>query len=202
MIGKLTGRFAGTAGDGVALVDVHGVGYAVKVPAGTLLLLSGSPEVSLFIHTAVREDAIDLYGFPTQNELNFFKPLCSVSGIGPKSALGVCDIADVPTLARAIARGDASALTKVFGIGKKSAERIVVELRDKMGETIKSDTSPVARANEGDSDVLDALMVLGYSAAEGRRALKEIRPDIVEMRSRLSAALQYLSGGKGAATLP
>jgi Holliday junction DNA helicase RuvA len=196
MIGKLTGRFAGMAGEGLALVEVGGVGYAVRVPAEALLLMPSTNTVSLFIHTAVREDAIDLYGFPTPEELNFFKLLCSVSGIGPKTAMGICNVADPSTLARAIARGDASALTKIFGIGKKSAERIVVELRDKMNDTIKNTSALGATNKNDDTDVLEALMALGYSAGESRTALKEVRPDIIEMRARLSAALQYLGGSR------
>ena len=152
--------------------------------------MPGSSRICLFIHTAVREDAIDLYGFLTQGELRFFKLLTSVSGIGPKSALGILNLADVPTLARAITRGDASGLTKVFGIGKKSGERIVLELRDKL--TNELIISSAASPEMGDTDVLEALMALGYSAAESRAAVKEISPETQEMRERLSEALRHL----------
>ena len=103
MIGKLTGRFGGTA-DGVTLVEVGGVGYVVRTPgqAGTPIAAREGAEISLFIHTAVREDAIDLYGFPTGDELRFFKQLMSVSGIGPKTALGVMSVADTATLKQAM----------------------------------------------------------------------------------------------------
>src|SRR6185295_1762397 len=131
MIGKLTGTWEGST-DGMGLIDVAGVGYAVRVPFYTLTTVPGTL-VSLFIHTAVREDAIDLYGFATGEELSFFRQLTSVSGVGPKTALGVLNVSDIKSLKRSIAAGDAGALTKVFGIGKKSAERIVVELKDKMG---------------------------------------------------------------------
>jgi holliday junction DNA helicase RuvA len=195
MIGKLTGEFGGISNDGIALLEVGGVGYAVRVPTSAIAAMPSGTPLCLFIHTAVREDAIDLYGFPTPGELNFFKLLCSVSGIGPKSALGILNIADVPTLARAIARGDASALTKVFGIGKKSGERIVVELRDKMGDALIG-SSPSSLEASDDADVLEALMALGYSAAESRAAVKEVSAESRSMRERLSAALQYLGGAK------
>ncbi len=123
MIGKLTGRYGGTAGDGTLIVEVGGVGYCVRVPALLITSMGASAgDISLFIHTAVREDAIDLYGFATGDDLAFFRQLTSVSGIGPKSALGILNVAEASTLKRSIAQGDSTILTKVFGIGKKSAE--------------------------------------------------------------------------------
>ena len=199
MIGKLTGRYGGAAGDDSIIIEVGGVGYAVRMPLGSMQQLRAAPalELSLFIHTAVRDDAIDLYGFSTEEELNFFKQLMSVSGIGPKSALSILSASDVHTLKRGIARGDATALTKVFGIGKKSAERIVVELRDKL--SLEAEARP-ARAGEADGDieVLEALLALGYSTSEARRALKEVMKsgmvgaEGASVRERLSAALKAL----------
>lgn len=187
MIGKLTGRFEGQGADGVALIEVGGVGYAVRTPLFALSTLPLQAHVSLFIHTAVREDAIDLYGFSTEEDLAFFKQLMSVSGIGPKTALGVMNVGDAQTLKRAIAAGDASALTKVFGIGKKSAERIVVELRDKLSAQV----SPHAAAGE-DGEVIEALMALGYRAEEARKALQAVDVSHTGTRERLSAALKQL----------
>src|SRR3989344_4341130 len=115
MIGKLTGIYAGEAGGSAILVDAPGVGYEGRVPPADIAdakLREGDP-IELFIHTAVRDDAIDLYGFPSREELSFFKLLMSVSGIGPKTALGILTVADVPSLKRAAAAGDASVLTKV-----------------------------------------------------------------------------------------
>ncbi len=173
------------------LIEAGGVGYLVRAPLGTLEAARGKETVSLFIHTAVREDAIDLYGFATEVELRFFKQLLDVSGIGPKTALGVLNVADVPTLKRAISRGDATALTKVFGIGKKSAERIVVELRDKFAKESSLGLSGVVGENN-DAEVIEALMALGYSAPESRDALKlVVEGDTV--RERLSGALKNLS---------
>lgn len=192
MIGKLTGRFGGTTPEGAALVEVGGVGYLVRVPLAALQeLRSLKGDVSLFVHTVVREDAFDLYGFNTEGELAFFKQLTSVSGVGPKTALGVLNVADVATLRRSIARGDATMLTKVFGIGKKSAERIVVELRDKFSGEEAGDPSG---AGGDDAEVIEALMALGYSAPESRKALKAVAPETSGVHNRVAQALRQLGG--------
>mgnify|MGYP003394639184 CR=1 FL=1 len=192
MIGKLSGRFEGTTPDGAAIIDVGGVGYVVRVPVAHLLELKAAKgSSSLLVHTAVREDSIDLYGFPTSGELVFFKQLMSVSGIGPKTALNILNIADVTTLKSSIARGDSSALTKVFGIGKKSAERIVVELRDKISLEFSASGTPVIEG--GDTDVIEALMALGYRAEESRKVLKDIGPaKNADARTRIAEALKRL----------
>ncbi len=193
MIGKLTGKFGGTTPDGAALIDVGGVGYVVRTPLFTLdeLRKSSGAGVSVFVHTAVREDAIDLYGFGTEEELAFFKQLMSVKGLGPKTALGVLNVADVATLKRGIAAGDASTLTKVFGIGKKNAERMVVELRDKLILEASKQGLAVGIPG-GDSDVVEALMALGYRADESRLALKDIDAALVGTHARLASALKNL----------
>lgn len=190
MIGKLRGIYGGKAGDGVAVVDVQGVGYAVRTPIAFFALAQEGASLSLFIHTAVRDDAIDLYGFTTEEELAFFKQLMSVSSIGPKTALGILNVADVITLKRAIAQGDATMLTKVFGIGKKSAERIVVELRDKLAE--ERELLGESAEHESDAEVIEALIALGYSASESRKALKNVGQDMEGTRTRLAAALKNL----------
>ncbi len=188
MIGKLTGSIIGTTTEGAVLVDVNGVGYAVRVP---LLIRDGlqgaSTPVSFFIHTAVRDDAIDLYGFLTNEELSFFKQLTSVSGIGPKTALSILNVAEVEHLRHAIARGDTSTLTKVFGIGKKSAERIVVELRDKLSHGTETAAD--------DAAVIEALLALGYRIEEVRQALKILLQNAEQPQNvseRVSATLKIL----------
>ncbi len=191
MIGRLTGEFGGTTPDGSALIDVGGVGYTVRTPLLTLEILKGGPRgVSLHIHTAVRDDAIDLYGFLAEEELSFFKQLMGVSGVGPKTALGIMGVADVSSLKRAIAQSDSVTLIKVYGIGKKSAERLVVELRDKIKLEVSVLGAPQYR--EDDTDVIEALMALGYRADESRRVLQEIPPASKGTKERLSAALRYL----------
>ena len=193
MIGKLTGLCSGAREDGSIIIEVGGVGYVVRVPQTAATRLPAAQTVELFIHTAVREDAIDLYGFPTEMELAFFKLLTSVSGIGPKTALGVLDVADVPSLRRAVARGDAGILAKVYGIGKKSAERIVVELRDKLAreETVGGMGGSIPRTIDG--EVMEALEALGYSASEAREAIRSMGSSADEtVRERLAKALQQL----------
>jgi Holliday junction DNA helicase RuvA len=194
MIGKLHGAFDGLTPDGSILINVGGVAYAVHVSAGTLAEVQRArKDVTLLVHTAVREDAFDLYGFLTEEELVFFKQLLSVSGIGPKSALGILNVADVPSLRRSIAAGDTSALTRVFGIGKKSAERIVVELRDKLAKE-----AGVGGPMGGDGEVMDALMALGYRAEEVRKALKEMGAENgASVTARIAAALKYLGSRAG-----
>jgi len=190
MIGRLEGACAGTTPEGSAIIDVGGVGYAVHVTAPTLArLIDGKAgRASLFIHTAVREDAIDLYGFETGEELMFFKQLTSVSGIGPKSALGILNLNEVSHLKRTIMQGDATALMRVHGIGKKSAERIVVELRDK----VAGGRGAMGGAQGVDVEVVDALLALGYRAEEARAALKEIGQDDAGVSERVAAVLKYL----------
>lgn len=198
MIGKLTGVLGHAGADGQILIDVGGVGYAVRVPLIAVPGLSG--RVSLYIHTAVRDDAIDLYGFPEEEGLAFFKQLMSVSGIGPKTALSIMSVADATSLRRAIAAGDSAALTKVFGLGKKSAERIVVELRDKLMNEISRTGGMPASSVGSDGEVLEALMALGYSASEARAALKDLGEDgSAGVKERLSAALRRLGSRSTAA---
>ncbi|MDE1924892.1 MAG: Holliday junction branch migration protein RuvA [Patescibacteria group bacterium] len=192
MIGKLTGRFDGTTEGGQAIIEVGGVGYSVRIPAGALAELAGAPGagITLFVHTAVREDAIDLYGFLSEEELSFFKQLMSVSGIGPKSALNILNTAEVAVLKRGIAGGNAASLTKVFGIGKKSAERIVVELRDKV---VLEPASGTARGSHGDdAELVEALLALGYSAHESRQAIQSVPASLGSVNERLAAALKAL----------
>jgi Holliday junction DNA helicase RuvA len=189
MIGKLTGVFEGRHEDGTLIVDVRGVGYCVRVP-GVSGLAEGSP-LSLYIHTAVRDDAIDLYGFLQKDELSFFRQLMTVSSVGPKTALSIMSVAEPAALKRTIAQGDAGALHKVFGIGKKSAERIVVELRDKLAA--ESSGSAASAGGHTDGEVIEALMALGYSAQECRTVIKDIGVDAgTSVKERLGAALRRL----------
>ena len=185
MIGKLTGVLSGRQGDSV-VVDVQGVGYCVRVPLA-FIVAEGAP-ISLHIHTAVRDDAIDLYGFAQEEELAFFRQLMTVSSVGPKTALSIMRVAEPSALKRAIAAGDASTLTKVFGIGKRSAERIVVELRDKL----QLETGVQSGVAGPDAEVIEALMALGYSAAECRKALKDIGAVCESIKDKLGAALKRL----------
>ena len=190
MIAHLSGTIL-FAGDRYIVIETAGVGYKVRVTVDTLQKLreNDDKKVSLWIHAAVREDALDLYGFQNQNELEFFEMLISVSGIGPKGALGILNVAPVEHLKEAIAMGDTGALTKVSGIGSKSAQKIILELRDKR----------VGHENEnggtmlGDErDAIDGLVALGYAERIAREALKKVSTDIKGTSARIKEALKQL----------
>ncbi|MCR4330264.1 MAG: Holliday junction branch migration protein RuvA, partial [Patescibacteria group bacterium] len=144
--------------------------------------------VSLWTHLAVRETSLDLYGFLEQPELEFFEMLITISGIGPKSALGILSVAPIDTIKHAIASGDTSYLTKVSGIGKKNAEKIVVELRDKLGGAHALDGTMLKE----DADVVAVLQSIGYSVKEARDALKGISKDTVGTSEKIKEALKQL----------
>ncbi len=187
MIGYIEGTVK-AARDAHLIVLVGGVGYKVGVLKETVLRTAVDSPVALWIYTAVREDAFDLYGFAHEEELRFFELLLTVSGIGPKSALGILDIASVETLRSAISAANAGYLTSVSGIGKKTAEKIVLELKDKM----KPGDAAASGILRGDQEALEAMRALGYSAAEARDALRQISNDIESGSDRLRAALKLV----------
>ena len=186
MIGHIQGDVIATK-DTFVIINAGGVGYKVFASKDTLKSLIPASRATLWIHTVVREDALDLYGFPREVELHFFELLRSVSGIGPKSALGILDIAAVETLRSAIASGNAGYLTSVSGIGKKTAEKIVLELRDKVSQMAK-DGDVLAH----DSEALEALRALGYTASEARDALRQVPSSISDNNARLREALRLI----------
>ena len=149
------------------ILDVSGVGYKIFTNSASLDSKS-KQALEFWTYLAVRETALDLYGFTTKEELGFFELLITVSGIGPKSAMGILSVASVANLRNAIVSGDTSHLVKVSGVGKKNAEKIVVELRDKL--SITGDEVSVS----GDVDVIEALKSLGYGEREAREALKKV----------------------------
>lgn len=173
------------------VLDVNGVGYKVFVSFETLKNVPKKEEKVLFwIHLAVRENAMDIYGFLNYAELEFFEQLIQVSGIGPKSALSVLAVAPLDTLRRAISTGEISYLTKVSGIGRRIAEKIVVELKDKL------DTIGVDANSEGikdGEDALEALRSLGYSFKEGREAIKKVPQDLQGVENIVKEALRNIN---------
>ena len=164
----------------------NGLGYKVYALPDTLV--KSKNEASLWTHLRVKEDALDLYGFESYPEMEFFETLIQISGIGPKSAMGILSIAPLDTIKKAIASGEVSYLTKVSGIGNKTSERIIVELRDKMGRLDES-TSAMFKDEQ---DVLEALKSLGYSPAEAREAIKKIPDSINGVNTRIKEALKML----------
>lgn len=185
MIASLTGTVQALRENHLVLA-VGGIGYKIAVLKELLGRTKAGAELTLHTHLAVREDALDLYGFMHETELTLFEQLLTVSGIGPKSALAVLDIASVETLRSAIGTGNAAYLTNVSGIGKKTAEKIVLELKDKVG---KGETLPSIK---GEEEALEAMRSLGYSAAEARDALRMVPPEIEGGSARLKEALKLL----------
>lgn len=198
MIALLTGKIAYKAPDYIIL-DVNGVGYRVQIPFSTYYALPAEgSSVSLQIHTSVKEDAINLYGFRTQQEKELFQLLIGVSGIGPKLANVILSNSEPAELADSLLRGDLARLSSIPGIGKKTAERLILELKEKIKKlgitpAAGQEAAPPAARKEIRDDVLSALINLGYKEAMVEKALKGLRvaeDDTVE--SLLKQALKVL----------
>ena len=171
------------------VVDVSGVGYKVFVTTETALEITPSSPIFLWTHLVVRETALELFGFLDKETLDIFELLITISGIGPKTALGILNVATPTMLRQAVASADTSYLTRVSGIGKKNAEKIVLELKDKL--KITKDDSTVDTRTEGDA--LEALVSLGYSERDAREALKRVSKETEGASERVKAALRLLS---------
>ncbi len=183
MIGSLRGRII-SKGEKSVILETGGVGYKVSISPETLSKLKTEEETFFFIHTHVREDSFDLYGFLDNGELEFFLMLLNVSGIGPKGALAILGVASIETLRKAISSSDLAYLTKISGIGRKTAEKILLELRDKVGAETEGTL-------QGELDALEALKSLGYSQVEARDALKQIDAD-TDTNTKVREALKIL----------
>ncbi len=188
MIGYLQGTMIDVREQSLILL-VGGVGYEVFVPRHVLGNARHNVEISLWTATIVRETSLELFGFSTPDEYELFKKLISISGVGPRSALNILDIAPIENLVGAIRSNDASLLTKVSGIGKKTAEKIVLELHDK----IDNIHTEISATRGGDTDVLDALISLGYNQLQAREALAHLSDDITEINDRIKEALRFLA---------
>ncbi|MDD5127853.1 MAG: Holliday junction branch migration protein RuvA [Dehalococcoidales bacterium] len=188
MIASLTGKVEST-GDNHVIINVNGVGFQVFVPTSVLSDLAGASEVKLFTYLQVREDSLSLYGFLSPEEHWLFETMLGVTGIGPKLALAMLSAMSAEQLATTIATGNADLLTAVPGIGKKTAGRIILELKDKVGAgwTITPTTSPAPETAE----VLAALVGLGYSAAEATRAVAALPAGKFTLEEKMRQALQF-----------
>jgi holliday junction DNA helicase RuvA len=174
----------------LVIVSCHGVGYEIDVPMSTFYPLPRTgEEVTLLTHLVVREDAHLLYGFLTAGERTAFRQLLRISGVGPKVALAVLSGLSVDDLAAAIANEDAGRLTRVPGIGKKTAERLVLELRDKLPKAIGSGR---ADSHDGGGDVIGALLGLGYNEREAQAAVKQLPADL-QLADAIRQALRLLA---------
>jgi Holliday junction DNA helicase RuvA len=177
MIGRLNGTLADKNPPQV-LVDCHGVGYEVDVPMSTFYNLPGIGEVvTLLTHFVVREDAQILFGFATPTERQAFRQLIRISGVGPRTALSVLSGMSVADIAQAVTAQDASRLVKVPGIGKKTAERLLLELKGRIGADLGNAVG-AGPASGAQADILQALVALGYSDKEAQAALKPLPRDV------------------------
>jgi len=190
MIGRLNGTLADKNPPQV-LVDCNGVGYEVDVPMSTFYNLPGLGEkVSLLTHFVVREDAQVLFGFGSAPERAAFRQLIRISGVGPRTALSVLSGMSVGDIAQAVTAQDASRLVKIPGIGKKTAERLLLELKGKIGADIGAGSVTVA--SDSQADILQALVALGYSDREAQAALKAL-PKEVGVSEGIKLALKSLA---------
>ena len=191
MIGRLTGTLVEKNPPQI-LLDVQGVAYEVDVPMSTFYNMPATGErVALFTHLVVREDAHLLFGFGTEQERRAFRQLLKISGVGARTALSVLSGLSVAELAQAVTMQDTGRLTKIPGIGKKTAERLLLELKDKLGVEVTAAVG-VHRRAPAMSDVLNALLALGYSDKEAVAAVKEL-PEGVAVADGIRQALKLLA---------
>jgi len=195
MIGRLRGRIL-SKHPPFLLLDVNGVGYEIEAPMSTFYVLpAGDEEVTLHTHLAVREDAHVLYGFAREADRTLFRALLKVSGVGGKMALGVLSGMTAEEFSRAVQAGDLAALTRLPGVGKKTAERLVVEMRDKIGKAgfgaegvglVTAGTVPAG----ADQDAVSALIALGYKPPEASRMVSKVFEEGMDTETIIRAALK------------
>lgn len=191
MIGQITGKISHSDSRSI-IIDVNGVGYKIFVSTDTLSKTKEEKSpLTFWTHLVVREDVLDLYGFLTKNELDFFELLISISGVGPRGALSILSLAPPDTLKKAISSGNTSYLTQVSGIGRKIAEKIVLELRDKIG-VIESEGGNL----DQEAETVLALESLGYSNKEAREALRKIPASITDTSEQVKEVLRQLGKKK------
>src|SRR5579883_1487303 len=201
MIGYLRGKLVDKRPNQI-LVDVNGVGYVVSIPLSTFYSLGElHDEVTVLVHTHLREDSIALYGFLTAREKQFFELLISASGVGPSLALKILSGMSVDELLPAIRGGHLERLTRIPGVGRKTAERMVLELKDKLDVVAAAEQKPAASPAGAEADVASALVNLGYDQREAEGAVADARSEAGtnSFEALLRAALQVLSAPKGRA---
>ncbi|MDO8429986.1 MAG: Holliday junction branch migration protein RuvA [bacterium] len=189
MIYSIKGKLI-TKKENFFVVDLNGLAFKIKSSLNVLKSLPQAGEmVNIFTYLHVREDALELYGFLNEDELKLFELLISVSGVGPKSALGILGIEKPEKLKAAISEGRSELLTRASGIGKKIAERVVLELRTKMTQ---EDSGKIVGLMESDHDIVEALSNLGYTKGQAKEALGKVDAKINKMEDRIKTALKIL----------
>lgn len=193
MIGRLTGTLLEKSPPQI-IVDTGGIGYEVDVPMSTFYQLpAAGQKVTLFTHLAIRDDGHFLYGFATADERTTFRQVLKVTGIGARTALALLSGLSVSELAQAVALQESGRLVKIPGIGKKTAERLLLELRDKLAKALPASTiSGVAAPVNERSDILNALLALGYNEREALSAMKKL-PEDVSVPDGIRQALKLLA---------
>jgi Holliday junction DNA helicase RuvA len=187
MIASIEGRVAASVTD-YLVVLVHGVGYKVYVP--DRLLASAAGDIYLHTHMVVREDSMTLYGFETMQERELFEMLLSISGVGPRVGLSIMSTLSMDNLRNAVVSDRPEILTRVPGIGKKTAQRILIELKDKI--KVGLEAMPAGDFSDVNTDVIDTLVALGYSIVEAQTAVQSLPPDAPDdVEERVRLALQY-----------
>lgn len=170
------------------IIEVGGIGYKVFTTLPTLGQAVIGEEITLHTHLHIRENSQELYGFEDKEEQSLFELLITISGIGPKSALGILNVSNPTSLKHAISAGDTTNLTKVSGIGKKSAQKIIIELKDKLGDIDSDDIAMV----QDEVDTMEALSSLGYNEKEIRDVLQKIPKEVSGPQDRIKEALKLL----------
>lgn len=176
---------------GFFILEAGDIGYKVYIGPSLYADNAVSDSLELYIHQHIREDSSGLFGFKSFEEMEMFELLLSISGVGPKSALGILSIASIEHIKESIASGDAGLLTKVSGIGRKTADRIILELKGKVESFVSGSLSDDAKGSRGDE--IDALVALGYSAMQARQALNQLDSAILDSSERIRAALKFLA---------
>ena len=189
MIYSVSGKLA-LKSEHFVVIEVHGVGFKISVGSRVQRALPAvGLETKLFSHLQPREDSMELYGFSSEAELRFFELLISVTGVGPRSALAIMDVADLKQLSAAIKENRPDLLTRASGIGRKTAERIILELRGKVDAAASGE---IVSAMESDVDLIETLVGLGYRREEAKAALGRVDVKIEGVEERLKAALKIL----------
>jgi Holliday junction DNA helicase RuvA len=186
MISQITGKII-LKTEKCVFVETNGITYKVFATTELLSIAKLDENLRVWTYLAVRENALDLYGFSSKEELDFFELLITISGVGPKTALGILNVASVGSLRKAISSGETAHLTKVSGLGKKMADKIVLELKGKIGNYEEMNLGM-----KEEIDALEALKSLGYSHKDAREALQDIDKNIIKTGDRVKAALKHL----------
>lgn len=186
MISQITGKII-LKTDKFVIVETNNIGFKVFTTTELISKIKEGETARIWTYLAVRENALDLYGFVDKKGLDFFELLITISGVGPKTALNILNVATVDSLRKAISSGETAHLTKVSGLGKKMADKIVLELKGKLGSY-----EEINLGLKEEIDALEALKSLGYSHKESREALQEIDKNITTTSDRVKAALKHL----------